>query len=162
VVRFTGFAGFDKSGLYVPDRVTVESLDGNVLRTWHDPHIAFQHHATDAVLDELHLVFLCGFSVWNYLTTPFVLAHPDVKIEELPPSQEQDQLWRRLRAVFPAKLVTHSREQIFYFDGSGLQRRPDIPSLAPSSPTIPGHIRRLAASWFRPFGGHYPSVPTEP
>jgi hypothetical protein len=75
--------------------------------------------------DELHLIFLCGFSVWNYVTTPFLLAHPDVGIEELTPWYEHDELWRRLRVTFPPAFVTRSSEQIFYFNSDGLQRRTD-------------------------------------
>lgn len=124
-VRFTGFADPGKCGLYQPDCVTIESPEGNVLKSWCNPQQAFRDHARDTPWDESYLVFFCGFSVWNYLTTPFVLARPDIEIEELPPWHEHDQLWRRLRAVFPSGFVTHSPEQIFYFDATGLQRRTD-------------------------------------
>jgi hypothetical protein len=124
-VRFSGFADPGSTGLYQPDRVTIESADGNVLRSWRDPLQAFRDHASQAAWDELSLVFFCGFSVWNYLTTPFLLVHPDVAIEELSPWHEHGQEWRRLRAIFPPDIVTHSREQIFYFDATGLQRRTD-------------------------------------
>src|SRR5260221_6247579 len=125
LVRLSGFTDPRKSGLYRPDCITIQNPEGNVLRTWRNPHQALQHHAKETFPDELYLIFLCGLSVWNHLTTPFILAHPDVKIEELPPWHEQDQQWRRLQAVFPATLVTHSPEQTFYFDSAGLQRRTD-------------------------------------
>ena len=124
-VRFSGFADPGASGLYQPDCVTIESSEGKTLRTWRDPQKAFRDHARQMASDDLYLVFFCGYSVWNYLTTPFLLAHPDVGIEELSPSHEQDQEWRRLRATFPPDIVTHSREQTFYFDAAGLQRRTD-------------------------------------
>jgi hypothetical protein len=124
-VRFTGFADPGISGLYRPDCVTIESPEGNVLRTWRDPQQTFRDHANQTAWDELYLVFFCGCSVWNYLTTPFLLTHPDVLIQELPPWHEHDQEWRRLRATFPPDIVTHSPEQIFYFDAAGLQRRTD-------------------------------------
>jgi len=124
-VRFTGFTDPGKCGLYQPDRVTIESPEGNVLRAWHNPHQSFPDQARNAPWDELYLVFFCGFSVWNYLTTPFLLTQPDVEVEELAPWHEHSQLWRRLRATFPATILTHSCEQIFYFDDQGLQRRTD-------------------------------------
>jgi hypothetical protein len=124
-VRFTGFADPGKCGLYQPDCVTIESPEGNVLWTWRNPHQAIRDCAKETLWDELYPVFLCGFSVWNYVTTPFLLAHPGVKVEELPPWHEHDQLWRRLQAVFPPGFVTHSLEQTFYFDEHGLQRRTD-------------------------------------
>ena len=108
-----------------PDRVTIESLDGNILQTWHNPHQSFRHYTKSALFDELHLVFLCCFSIWSYLATPFLLDQHDVKIEELTPWYEQGQQWRRLRAILPPSFVTHSHEQMFYFDAAGLQRRTD-------------------------------------
>jgi len=124
-VRFTGFADPGKCGLYQPGCVSIESPEGNVLRSWRNPRQAFLDHARDTSWDELHLVFFCGLSIWNYLNTPFLLAHPDIQIDELPPWHEHGQLWRRLRAVFPSNLVTHCAEQTFYFDAAGLQRRTD-------------------------------------
>ena len=124
-VRFTGLTRGEKSGTYQPDSVTIENLDGQVLRTWLNPSLEFLDHTDDPLADDLHLVFFCGFSIWNYLTTPFLLAHPDVTVEELSPWKEKDQTWRRLRAVFPPDIVTFSPEQIFYFDENSLQRRAD-------------------------------------
>jgi hypothetical protein len=124
-VRLSGFASHGGSGVYRTNRVTIEDPDGNVLRTWHDPHQAFQRPTSEISPDELLLIFLCGCSLWNYLATPFVLAQPGVRVEELAPWNEHGQLWRRLHAVFPPTFVTHSYDQTFYFDAEGLQRRTD-------------------------------------
>jgi hypothetical protein len=124
-VRFTGLPRGEKSGSYQPDSVTIENLDGQVLRTWLNPSLQLLDHGNDPLADDLHVVFLCGFSIWNYLTTPFLLARPDVTVEELSPWKENGQTWRRLRALFPPEIVTPSPEQIFYFDENSLQRRTD-------------------------------------
>lgn len=124
-VRFAGLMGADTCGSYHPDLVTAEALDGSVLRSWHNPRLAFTTATIASLTDELQLIFFCGFSIWNYLATPFLLSHPDVETEELSPWLESARPWRRLRALFPPHLVTHSTEQIFYFDDSGLQRRTD-------------------------------------
>jgi hypothetical protein len=124
-VRFTGLMQGEKSGTYQPDSVTIENLDGQVLRTWLNPSLEFLGHASDPLGDDLHLVFFCGFSIWNYLTAPFLLARPNVTVEELSPWTENDQRWRRLRAFFPPDIVTSSPEQVFYFDENSLQRRTD-------------------------------------
>jgi hypothetical protein len=79
-VRFTGITGGEHSGVFQPEAITIESLDGEVLRTWHDPSFAFPDTGAHALADELHLVFFCGVAIWNYLTTPFLLAHPDVVV----------------------------------------------------------------------------------
>ena len=124
-VRFTGISGAKKCGSFQPDAITIESLDGQVLRTWFNPSLAGPNIGAQALTDELHLVFFCGVAIWNYLTTPFLLAHPDVVVEELPPWRENAELWRRLRAQFPPRLVTHAPEQTLYFDERALQRRTD-------------------------------------
>jgi hypothetical protein len=124
-LRFTGFTAPDKCGVYRPDQVAIEALNGDLLQVRSNPRAAFLGHTDHTPWDDLHLAYFCGFSIWNYLTTPFLLAHPDVKIEELPSWGEGDEAWRRLRAVFPAPIATHSPEQIFYFDSEGLQRRVD-------------------------------------
>ena len=122
-VRFTGISGGEKCGSFQPDAITVESLDGEILRTWPNPSLA--DIGKDTLADDLHLVFFCGVAIWNYLTTPFLLTRPDVEVEELPPWQEHSELWRRLRARFPPDILTQSPEQIFYFDENSLQRRTD-------------------------------------
>ncbi|WP_027576700.1 hypothetical protein [Bradyrhizobium sp. WSM1743] len=124
-LRFTGITGGEHSGSFQPDAITIESLDGEVLRTWRNPSLAFAEVGVPALADELHLVFFCGVAIWNYLTNPFLLAHPDVMVEELPPWREGTETWRRLRAQFPSHLITLAPEQIFYFDESALQRRTD-------------------------------------
>ena len=124
-VRFTGITGGEQSGAFAPDAITIENLDGQVLRTWRNPSLAFPSNGAHALADELHLVFFCGVQIWNYLTTPFLLARPDVVVEELPPWQENNETWRRLRAQLPASLINLASEQVFYFDGTALQRRTD-------------------------------------
>jgi hypothetical protein len=124
-VRFTGFADPGKSCSYEPERVTIEDAEGRILETRRDPRVAFQDKTMGAQWDELTEVYFCGLSIWNCLATPFLLAQPDVKVEELRPWRERDQEWRRLHAAFPPRLVTPSPEQTFYFDSTGLQRRTD-------------------------------------
>jgi hypothetical protein len=61
--------------------------------------------------------------MWTYLNTPFLLARPDVKSEEIESWQEAGETWRRLRVRFPADIATHSTEQTLYFDEHGLLKR---------------------------------------
>ena len=124
-LRFTGFTAPDKRAVYRPDQVAIEGLNGDLLQVRSNPGAAFLGHTDTTPWDDLHLAYFCGFSIWNYLTTPFLLAHPDIKVEELPSWGEGDEAWRRLRAIFPASIVTHAPEQIFHFDREGLQRRLD-------------------------------------
>ncbi len=58
------------------------------------------------------VVHFAGYALWNYMTTPFLLARPEVSVEELPD--------RRLRATFPPDFPTHSRQQVFGLNADGL------------------------------------------
>lgn len=124
-LRFTGFIRPDQCASYTPDRVTIERLDGSELATRLHPGEHFPGEANHPAWDDLDLVYFCGFTLWSCITMPFVLLHPGVELEELPDWLERGQVSRRLRAVFPPDIVTHAREQLFYFDDVGLQRRMD-------------------------------------
>ena len=124
-VSFTGFTAANRRGSYQPDRVALESLDGTALEAREEPRADFLAHAGDDAWDDLQLLYFCGVSVWNFVATPFLLAHPGVTVEELPPQRDDPHVWRRLRAVFPPDIATHAPEQIFYFDETGLQWRMD-------------------------------------
>ncbi len=115
-VRFSGFIETDQCAAYTPDRVTIERPDGSVLASRRRPR---NHQAWD----DLDLAYFCGFSLWNCMTMPFVLLQPGVEVEELPVWLERGQIWRRLRARFPADVVTWAREQVLCFDNAGLLRR---------------------------------------
>src|SRR5215472_17287468 len=67
--RFTGITGGEACGAFQPDAITIESLDGEILRSWRIPAPAFGADAKQSLADELHLVFFCGVAIWNYLTT---------------------------------------------------------------------------------------------
>jgi hypothetical protein len=124
-LRFTGFPAIDKRAVFRPDRVTVEALDGKVLEERDDPRAAFAGHQDETPWDDLHLVYFCGYANWNYLVTPFLMATPGFKAEEIQPWEEDGETWRRLRVSFPAGIATHSPEQTLYFNDAGLQRRID-------------------------------------
>jgi hypothetical protein len=121
-LRLTGFTAPDRRATYRPDRVTVESLDGQVLAACNEPRAAFASHTDSTEWDDLHLAYFVGYANWNYFTTPFLLAGEDFVSEELAPWQEDGQTWRRLKVSFPSRIATHSPEQTFYFDQQGLQR----------------------------------------
>jgi hypothetical protein len=125
LVRLTGFMTPDKIGTYQPDRAAIESPNGVVLRERKDPRAAFRSRADHASWDDLDFVYFFGFSIWNYLTAPFLLTLPGVKARELPVWNEHGKTWRRLAVAIPPSIVTHSRAQTLYFDSTCLQRRLD-------------------------------------
>jgi len=124
-VQFTGFTAPDKRGIYQTDRIAIESLDGTVFQAREGPCTDFLSPASNKAWDDLQFLYLCGMSIWNIVAMPFLLSHPGLTVEELPPHHESNHVWRRLRAIFPPEFATHASEQIFYFDETGLQRRTD-------------------------------------
>jgi hypothetical protein len=137
-LQITGFTAPDRCGFYCPDRVTIEGSDGKLLGERDNPRAAFSGRP---VWNHLHLAYYCGYSIWNCLTVPFILADPDFQTEELPPWHEDGEIWRRLKVAFPSRIATHSTEQIFYFDRSGFQRRVDYTS------ALSGYVRISQYSW---------------
>jgi hypothetical protein len=122
-LRLTGFSAPGKCCMYRPDRVAIENLDGTTLQDRSNARAAFQSRRPS--WDDLDFAYFFGFSLWNYLTAPFLLALPGVETEELSVWRENGETWRRLAAVMPPRIVTHAQRQTFYFDSAGLQRRLD-------------------------------------
>ena len=133
-LRVTGFIAPDKCCTYQPDRVAIENLDGTTLQDRGNPRAALHSHC--ASWDDLDLAYCLGFSLWNYLTAPFLLAFPGVETEELSIWHENGETWRRLAAVMPPSIVTYSPRQTFYFDSAGLQRRLDYNAIDTNGPQI--------------------------
>ena len=75
--------------------------------------------------DNLDAMYFVGYALWNYLTTPFLLLQQDMQIDAMGKWQEGNEVWHRLRVLFPGTVPTHCREQIFYFDDDLLLRRHD-------------------------------------
>ena len=63
--------------------------------------------------------------MWTYLNTPFLMALPGFAVEEIAPWQKDGEIWRVLRAKFPATFASHCPEQDFYFGPDFLLRRHD-------------------------------------
>ncbi len=59
------------------------------------------------------------------MTTPFLLALSEVRVEEIDPWREGEESWRVLRAFFPGAIETHSIVQDFFFDEALRLRRHD-------------------------------------
>jgi hypothetical protein len=108
-----------------PDRVAIETLDGQVIREQDNPRALFNGHTMNTAWDPLHRAYFNGYAMWTYLTTPFLLAMPGFEVLEIEPLAEGDELWRGLRARFPSHLASHCEQQDLYFGSDCLLRRHD-------------------------------------
>ena len=111
-------------GVFEPDRVWIESREGEVREERHDPRAAF-HGLLTVRWDRLHLLYFAGYALWGYLTQPFLLLRPGFESREIEPWSERGETWRRMVVTFPADVPAHSREQVYYFDSELRLRRND-------------------------------------
>jgi hypothetical protein len=124
-ISYSPFIAPDRRSRFEPDRVTIETSDGEVLTERTNPRDAFAGFQLSTTWDDLHLAYFTGYAMWNYLTAPFLLTWPGVAAEEIEPWAENGENWRRLRATFPLDIATHNPEQVFYYSSDGLLRRHD-------------------------------------
>jgi hypothetical protein len=110
---------------FVPERVVIEAADNKTIAERANPRAAFAGHTLNTPWDPLHRSYFNGYAMWTYLNTPFLMALPGFKVEEIAPWQEGDETWRVLRATFPAEIESHCPVQEFYFGPDFLLRRHD-------------------------------------
>ena len=107
------------------DSVTIQTLGGEPVATLAPARAGFKGMLRNSAWDPLHLGYFLGYACWNYFTTPFVFGYAGAQAREIEPWHEAGQTWRRLQVRFPAQIVTHNPDQVFYFDACGVQRRMD-------------------------------------
>jgi hypothetical protein len=127
-LEITGFARADLRALYRPDWVALEGQDARRLMERRGSPEEFRSSLRSMTWDELQLAHYCGYLIWNYIATPFILADPDFETKELPRNVARGERLRRLSVVFPGRVVTHASAQTFYFDRDGFLRRLDYPA----------------------------------
>jgi hypothetical protein len=119
------FGAPDQRTAFSADRIAIEKTDGSVVAESRDLPSLFAGHGLGTPWGPLHRACFNGYAMWLYLNSPFLLAMEGVEIRELDPWQEGAEEWRVLRAFFPGSMVTHSRQQEFYFDKALELRRHD-------------------------------------
>src|SRR5579863_8708063 len=82
-LEITGFARADVRALYRPDRVALEGQDARRFRERQGSPEEFRNELKSTTWDELQLAHYCGYLIWNYIATPFILTDPDFKTREL-------------------------------------------------------------------------------
>ena len=110
---------------FTPERIAILKADGAVVAERRDPRAHFAGHQWSTPWDALDRAYFNGYALWTYLTTPFLLASPEVRTTEEAPFSEGEETWRVLRAEFSPKVATHSAVQRFFFGDDGLLRRHD-------------------------------------
>jgi hypothetical protein len=121
----TDFPDENQRFTFEPDRVTLETPEGRIIQERENPQASFIGQARETPWDPLHVAYFQGEALWTYLNTPFLYAQPGFVTEEISPIEVEGARWRRLKVTFPARIKSHSREQISCFGPDGLLRRHD-------------------------------------
>ena len=126
--QWASLAPFGKPGQrtdFSPERIAIIAEEGRVVAERNSPRASFARHDMRTNWDLLHRAYFNGYALWTYLTTPFLLAMEGFGVREIEPWREGAEVWRGLRATFPAAIASHSSEQDFYFGPDMLIRRHD-------------------------------------
>ena len=124
-ITFSPFAGKRNRGVFLGDRVRIESETGQILAKRANAKTAFSSFRHNLYWDNLDALYFGGYAIWNYFSAPFLFLREGFEIREIDPWKESGQTWRRLHVSFPPNIPTHSREQVFYFNSDGLIMRLD-------------------------------------
>lgn len=119
------FAPTLNKSAFTPDRVIIETPEGEVVEELLDPRKSFDGYEMETHWSNPQVAYFSGYTMWTYLTSPFILKRPGVVVQEIEPWEEQGETWRRLHVRFPDDIATHSTEQTFYFNASGILVRHD-------------------------------------
>jgi hypothetical protein len=119
------FAPTENRSDFTPGRVAIETPDGAVVEELLEPRSSFAGYELETPWSDPQVAYFAGYTMWTYLTSPFLLKRQGVVTREIEPWIEDGETWRRLRAEFPDDITTHSRVQTYYFDQNGLLRRHD-------------------------------------
>ena len=119
------FPGQDKRTIFEPDRVVVETMQGETITARDGPKKSFEGQTLATPWDDVHVAYFSGEAMWTYLNIPFLYEQRRFETEELSPIQVEGESWRRLRVTFPENVRGHARTQISCFGPDGLLRRHD-------------------------------------
>jgi hypothetical protein len=119
------FGSADQRSSFSPGRVAIEKLDGKVVAERNGNPGEIHEHLKGPQWDPLDRAYFNGYAMWTYLTTPFFMLLPELKVTEIEPLQEGEEMWKGLSVTFPSTFATHSAVQSFYFGKDNLIRRHD-------------------------------------
>ncbi|MCV7136690.1 hypothetical protein H7J06_27370 [Mycobacterium hodleri] len=112
--------GPDTHTVFADGRLELRSSAGEVLEALDDPGAAMAQLAYDAPWTALHAAYFASEAWWTYLTAPFLFTHPGFRVREVEPFVEDGIAYRTLAVTFPDDVDSHTTEQFFHFDDTGL------------------------------------------
>lgn len=105
--------------------VRIETEEGELVEARENARDRFGDLRHKLWWDGLDILYFATYAIWTYVSTPFVFMREDYQVVELDPWVENGEPWSRLAVTFPEHVHTHSRDQVFYIDATGLICRHD-------------------------------------
>jgi len=124
-LEYAPFGTPGRHSLWEPGVTAIVDEDGRTVDHRLNTRASFDGMTREDRWDDHHLIYFSGYAMWTYLTTPFLFRLPGFAVQEIEPWDEDGETWRRLQASFPPEVPSHSVEQTFYFDRSGILKRHD-------------------------------------
>jgi hypothetical protein len=124
-LTITPFTAPDMRSVFVPDRLTLETLAGEVVQSRENPEASFAGQTIETPWDSFHVAYFASEALWTYLTSPFLYTYRGFESEEIEPRNENGEVWRRLKVTFPDYVASHTKTQVTHFGPDGLMRRHD-------------------------------------
>jgi hypothetical protein len=122
-LALNGYCRSDWCGIWTPTHVQIIDGDDSVVAERCDPRTSFSRVSRQFRWDKFDLLYFAGYALWNYLSFPFILEAPGVRLAT--PGDTKVTSERRLTAEFDERVPTHSRLQTFHLDEAGLLFRHD-------------------------------------
>ena len=112
--------GVDTHTVFTDGRLELRSTSGDLLDAVVDPKNAMARLSYDAPWTTMDAAYFASEAWWTYLTAPFLFTYNGFDTEEVQPFVEAGVSYRTLRVAFPDDVDSHTREQFFHFDETGL------------------------------------------
>jgi hypothetical protein len=112
--------GSDDHTVFADGRLELRSTSGALVEAVDDPKDAMARLSYDTPWNALDAAYFASEAWWTYLTAPFLFTYDGFDVEEVQPFVEAGVSYRTLRVVFPDDVDSHTAEQFFHFDETGL------------------------------------------
>ena len=116
-VVLDGFGSARGRGVWTPDDVQIHDRDGTLLARRSAPRAQFTRPLKQLRWDALDILYFAGYALWNYLSFPYLLTLPGVRLQDAPSSARG--ATRQLVATFDPSVPTHSAQQRFHVNDAG-------------------------------------------
>lgn len=111
---------------FKPNLIQIETPGEDMVETRYNPKSSFVPGGRLADWDRFQTAYVCGYSIWNCLTQPFLFAFSGFEVQEMPPIVMGAERWRGIRVKYPSYIASPSGEVTCYVGDDGLMRCQDF------------------------------------